>query len=100
MQDPVWGSISLGVAFCIECSGVHPSDAHPTAIRRPSDTHPTQVHRSLGAHLSKVRSFQLDVLEDSIMEILFQIGNEKANAIWEVHPTAIRHLSDAHLTCI
>ena len=60
--DPVWGSISIGVAFCIECSG---------------------VHRSLGAHLSKVRSFQLDVLDDGTLEVLFAIGNTKANQVWE-----------------
>jgi len=60
--DPVWGSINIGVAVCIECSG---------------------VHRSLGAHLTKVRSFQLDVLDPGTLEILFAIGNTKANHVWE-----------------
>lgn len=57
---PVWGSISIGVAVCIECSG---------------------VHRSLGVMLSKVRSFQLDVLDDPTLEVLLKIGNEKVNAL-------------------
>ncbi|KAG7364906.1 putative GTPase activating protein [Nitzschia inconspicua] len=60
--NPDWVSLNLGVVMCLECSG---------------------VHRSLGVHVSKVRSLKLDALSESEAKVLLEIGNEKANGIWE-----------------
>lgn len=60
---PEWASLNLGVIICIECSG---------------------IHRGLGVHLSKVRSVRLDDLTQPQYGVLQSLGNESANAIWEV----------------
>jgi Arf-GAP/coiled-coil/ANK repeat/PH domain-containing protein len=58
--NPEWASVSLGVLICLQCSG---------------------HHRSLGVHISRVRSLQLDVWEDSTMELMLTLGNAKVNYI-------------------
>jgi len=60
--NPEWVSINLGLVVCVVCSG---------------------VHRSLGTHLSKVRSLKLDRLSPLELLLISQIGNAKANAIFE-----------------
>jgi hypothetical protein len=57
-----WCSLNLGVVLCLECAG---------------------VHRSLGVHISQCRSFNLDVLDESILSMFGIIGNTLANEIWE-----------------
>jgi len=59
--DPAWISVSIGVLLCIECSG---------------------VHRSLGSHISKVRSFELD-LWDTKTETVEKLGNADVNFVLE-----------------
>ena len=51
-----WASVSLGVLVCLQCSG---------------------HHRSLGVHISRVRSLQLDVWEDSTLQLMMNLGNAK-----------------------
>jgi len=60
-KDPTWVSTSIGVLICIECSG---------------------VHRSLGSHISKIRSFELD-LWDEKTEMVEKIGNADINYVFE-----------------
>ena len=45
--------VSLGVLVCLQCSG---------------------HHRSLGVHISRVRSLQLDVWEDSTIQLMSALG--------------------------
>jgi Arf-GAP with coiled-coil, ANK repeat and PH domain-containing protein len=66
-----WASINLGVAMCIECSG---------------------VHRALGVHISKVRSLTLDAWDRQVLGVLKAIGNRNANAVFEERRLAV----DAH----
>uniref|UniRef100_A0A336N3D1 CSON010356 protein n=1 Tax=Culicoides sonorensis TaxID=179676 RepID=A0A336N3D1_CULSO len=60
--QPEWASINLGITLCIACSG---------------------VHRSLGVHFSKVRSLKLDVWEPEVLRVLFELGNDTINQIYE-----------------
>ncbi|OQV18833.1 Arf-GAP with GTPase, ANK repeat and PH domain-containing protein 3 [Hypsibius exemplaris] len=59
---PVWASLNLGVAICIDCSG---------------------IHRQLGTHVSRVRSLDLDVWTSSLLDVMKSTGNRFASAIWE-----------------
>jgi hypothetical protein len=61
-EDPLWAVINLGIFICLECSG---------------------IHRSLGTHISKVRSVDLDRWDDSMVEGMASLGNDKSNAIYE-----------------
>lgn len=52
-EAPEWVSLNLGCAVCIDCSG---------------------VHRSMGVHISKMRSLNLDDLEEEEYNLLAAIG--------------------------
>lgn len=80
-----WCSLNLGVVLCLECAG---------------------VHRSLGVHISQCRSFNLDVLDESILSMFGIIGNTLANGIWEKelegpsakpHPKSKREVKEAYI---
>lgn len=66
-KGPRWVSINLGLYLCIECSG---------------------IHRSLGVHISKVRSIELDLWDPDTIKFMLEMGNKKANEIWEYNVTA------------
>jgi stromal membrane-associated protein len=59
---PRWASANLGVFLCIQCSG---------------------LHRKLGVHVSQVRSVNLDRWTAEQLDVMRQIGNEHAAAVWE-----------------
>ena len=62
--QPRWASINLGIALCIECSG---------------------IHRSFGVHLSKVRSMTLDSWEPEMLKVMAELGNTVVNGIYEAN---------------
>ncbi len=61
-SPPSWASINLGVFICIKCSG---------------------VHRELGTHISKIKSVNLDIWSDDILEKFKKIDNKISNDFWE-----------------
>lgn len=69
-QKVEWVSINLGIVLCIECGG---------------------IHRSLGTHISKVRSLTLDTttFTEDVIEILLNIGNRRANNVWEARLSSL-----------
>lgn len=79
-----WCSLNLGVVLCLECAG---------------------VHRSLGVHISQCRSFNLDVLDESILSMFGAIGNTLANSVWEEElekgskpqPKSTREVKEAYI---
>ncbi|KAI3640140.1 hypothetical protein MIR68_001018 [Amoeboaphelidium protococcarum] len=64
-QYPEWASVNLGVALCIECSG---------------------IHRSLGVYISKVRSLQLDDWDHYSVRMMSIMANGMANSVYEASP--------------
>eukprot|EP00293_Proteomonas_sulcata_P012295 CAMPEP_0184294368 /NCGR_PEP_ID=MMETSP1049-20130417/5576_1 /TAXON_ID=77928 /ORGANISM="Proteomonas sulcata, Strain CCMP704" /LENGTH=437 /DNA_ID=CAMNT_0026602621 /DNA_START=60 /DNA_END=1373 /DNA_ORIENTATION=- len=87
-ENPEWASVSLGVLFCVNCSG---------------------IHRAMGVHVSRVRSLTLDVWEDSLLQMMTELGNDKVNAIMmskyadtpdllpAISPEAKREEREAHI---
>ena len=61
-SPPSRASINLGVFICIKCSG---------------------VHRELGTHISKIKSVNLDIWSDDILEKFKKIDNKISNDYWE-----------------
>ncbi|KJE89322.1 centaurin [Capsaspora owczarzaki ATCC 30864] len=59
---PTWASINLGIAVCIECSG---------------------IHRKMGVHISKVRSLTLDKWDPALLQMMKSIGNVVSNRVYE-----------------
>uniref|UniRef100_A0AC34F0K7 Arf-GAP domain-containing protein n=1 Tax=Panagrolaimus sp. ES5 TaxID=591445 RepID=A0AC34F0K7_9BILA len=66
-KDPKWASINFGIVVCLECSG---------------------AHRNLGAHVSRIKSLQMDYINDYQWDILLKLGNTKVNSIFvsKFHP--------------
>jgi len=60
--DPQWSSANLGTFLCTNCSG---------------------IHRNLGVHISRVKSLFLDNWKPDEYQVLVDMGNRKANNIYE-----------------
>jgi len=63
-KGPRWASVNLGVFVCITCSG---------------------IHRAMGTHISKVRSVSLDKWLPEHVKTMQEVGNGKAQEIWEYY---------------
>jgi len=66
-KGPRWASVNLGVFVCIRCSG---------------------IHRSLGVHISKMRSVSLDKWTPEQVRTMQEIGNARAQEIYEANVPA------------
>ena len=60
--SPSWASVNLGVFVCINCSG---------------------CHREIGVHITKIRSVNLDVQPQEVLNSFKLINNKIANKYWE-----------------
>jgi len=61
-RGPRWCSVSLGIAICAECAG---------------------IHRKLGTHISFVQSASLDRWKDEWVHCLASVGNAAAAELYE-----------------
>jgi len=59
--SPTWASVNLGIFICINCSG---------------------CHREIGVHTTKVRSVNLDVWPQEILDNFKLMNNKIANKYW------------------
>ncbi|XP_055920081.1 arf-GAP with dual PH domain-containing protein 1-like [Eupeodes corollae] len=57
-----WASYNIGIFLCTRCAG---------------------VHRAMGAHISKVKHLKLDKWEDSQLERMKEVGNQRAKLKYE-----------------
>ena len=60
--SPTWARVNLGVLVCINCSG---------------------FHREIGVHVTKIRSTNLDVWSQEVLNNFKIINNKIANKYWE-----------------
>ncbi|KAK7206287.1 hypothetical protein BZA70DRAFT_276223 [Myxozyma melibiosi] len=61
-RNPGWASWNLGVFLCMRCAG---------------------IHRKMGTHVSKVKSLSVDSWSVDQIYGMRDMGNKKANSIWD-----------------
>ncbi|KAK9355238.1 hypothetical protein V1523DRAFT_394784 [Lipomyces doorenjongii] len=70
-RNPGWASWNLGVFLCIRCAG---------------------IHRKMGTHISKVKSLSVDTWTTEQIYAMKEMGNKKANSIWDPNNERSRYL--------
>ncbi|KAK9377543.1 uncharacterized protein V1513DRAFT_436758 [Lipomyces chichibuensis] len=70
-RNPGWASWNLGVFLCIRCAG---------------------IHRKMGTHISKVKSLSVDAWTTEQIFAMKEMGNKKANSIWDPNNERSRYL--------
>lgn len=63
-RAPTWASTNLGVFICMRCAG---------------------IHRGLGTHISKVKSVNMDLWDDHMMDFIEHMGNKRAKLFYEAN---------------
>ena len=56
-RQPRWASANFGIFLCLRCAG---------------------FHRSLGVHICTIKSTNMDIWDDAMLDVMDRIGNEKA----------------------
>ncbi|VDB96645.1 unnamed protein product [Peniophora sp. CBMAI 1063] len=67
-RNPRWASHNLGIFICVHCAS---------------------VHRKIGTHVTKIKSLTLDSWSNEQVENMRNMGNRKANALY--NPDEVRH---------